>query len=291
MKRGSSVYNGIFNLLVLRGAQDWMTGHAPQYDDLDDHHIVPKDWGKSQTGLGNRIDTILNRTPLSSDTNRNVIKNRLPNKYLPELISKYGEITVRNMLSSHFISPAALKILLRDPFTVDDFDAFLLERQRVLREGIEELLVKERLDLSPSLRQLDERIERVELSLRSLIDESLGGDESRLPPHVIKKARERHATSVKKNPAVAERLDTLSGKLEYCDLRELEDIVLSKTAWGDFAPRFSSKETLAAKFGQLAELRNGLRHSRTVDEVTRMEGEAAVLWFEQLLPAGSAAGN
>jgi hypothetical protein len=38
-KRGTSVYNGIFNLLVLRGARDWMAGTVPQYGDLDDHHI------------------------------------------------------------------------------------------------------------------------------------------------------------------------------------------------------------------------------------------------------------
>ena len=35
--------------------------------------------------------------------------------------------------------------------------------------------------------------------------------------------------------------------------------------------------------GQLAELRNGIRHSRTVDEITRKEGEAAVLWFGEVL--------
>ena len=46
-KRGTSVYNGIFNLLVLRGARDWMTGNGAQYGDLDDHHIVPKSWGKA----------------------------------------------------------------------------------------------------------------------------------------------------------------------------------------------------------------------------------------------------
>ena len=34
-KRGTSVYNGIFNLLVLRGARDWMAGTVPQYGDLD----------------------------------------------------------------------------------------------------------------------------------------------------------------------------------------------------------------------------------------------------------------
>ena len=84
-KRGTSVYNGIFNLLVLRGAQDWMTGAAPQHGDLDDHHIVPKSWAKDRK-LDTSIDTILNRTPLTAETNRNAINERPPNKYLPELI-------------------------------------------------------------------------------------------------------------------------------------------------------------------------------------------------------------
>ena len=52
-----------------------------------------------------------------------------------------------------------------------------------------------------------------------------------------------------------------------------------------FEARFANKETLAKRFGQLAELRNGIRHSRTVDEVTRKEGEAALLWFRQVLPS------
>ena len=58
---------------------------------------------------------------------------------------------------------------------------------------------------------------------------------------------------------------------------------MSKALWPNFAPRFVNKEMLNVKFGQLAELRNGIRHSRTVDEVTRKEGEASLLWFEQVL--------
>lgn len=71
--------------------------------------------------------------------------------------------------------------------------------------------------------------------------------------------------------------------MEFCDLRELQDTLTGKTLWSSFEPRFANKETLTAKFGQLAELRNGIRHSRTVDEITRKEGEAAILWFEQVL--------
>lgn len=47
----------------------------------------------------------------------------------------------------------------------------------------------------------------------------------------------------------------------------------------------SNKETVVKRFDQLSELRNGIRHSRTVDEVTRKEGEAAVVWFRQVLGA------
>lgn len=280
-KRGTSVYNGVFNLLILRGARDWMTGNVPQYGDLDDHHIVPKKWGKDQ-GLGGSIDTILNRTPLTADTNRNVIRDRLPNEYLPELLEANGDASVKATLESHFVSPVALAILLRNPFTVDDFEAFLAERQRTLQDAIEDLLVKERIDLPPQLRELDARIEMVELGLRSSIAHVLDDTPTRLPAHVLLKVDERLQAAAKKNAAIDLTQATgLAGRLEYADLRELQDTVMSKTLWALFEPRFVNKETLAKRFDQLAALRNGIRHSRSVDEVTRKEGEAALLWFEQ----------
>jgi hypothetical protein len=282
-KRGTSVYNGIFNLLVLRGARDWMTGNVPQYGDLDDHHIVPKSWGKEH-GLSGVIDSILNRTPLTADTNRKVISDRLPNGYLPDLIAANGEPTVRGILESHFISPAAFDILRRDPFGPDDFEAFLAERQRTLQDAIEDLLVKERLDLPPQLRELDSQVEAVELALRRIFDEALANDTSRLPPHVLQKIEERLQAATKKNAALdLDFYQTLAGKLEYADLRELQDAILNKALWPLFQARFANREMLTKRFDQLAELRNGIRHSRTVDEITQKEGEAALLWFRQVL--------
>jgi hypothetical protein len=282
-KRGTSVYNGIFNLLVLRGARDWMTGNVPQYGDLDDHHIIPKSWGKEHR-LGSAIDSILNRTPLTADTNRKVINDRLPNEYLPELIAVNGDSTVRAILESHFVSPAAFNILRRDPFGPDDFEAFLADRQRTLQDAIEDLLVKERLDLPPRLRELDAQVEAVELALRSTVDNTLGSDATKLPPHVLQKIEERLQAAAKKHAALdLDNHQTLSRELEYADLRELQDTILSKALWPLFQTHFTNKETLAKRFDQLAELRNGIRHSRTVDEVTRKEGEAALLWFQQVL--------
>jgi hypothetical protein len=282
-KRGSSVYNGIFNLLVLRGARDWMAGTVPQYGDLDDHHIVPKSWG-NEHGVGSTIDSILNRTPLTADTNRKVINDRSPNEYLPELIAANGESAVRAILESHFVSPVAFDILRRDPFGPDDFEALLAERQRTLQDAIEDLLVKERLDLPPQLRELDAQLETVELALRRTINQALGGNAGTLPPHVLQKIDERLQAAAKKNAALdLTYYQTLGGRLEYADLREVQDSIMSKAIWPLFQARFANKETLAKRFDQLAELRNGIRHSRTVDEVTRKEGEAALLWFQQVL--------
>jgi len=282
-KKGNSVYNGIFNLYVLQGARDWVTGAAPRHDDLDDHHIVPDSWGKKNI-KGDLIHSILNRTPLTQETNRHVISDRLPNEYLPELIKQSGEKTVREVLESHLISPAALAILLRDPFGPDDFEAFIAERQRTIQDAIENLLIKERLGLPAKLQELDAEVERIELALRKAVQKAVEGGTEPLPPHVLQKVEERVSRATKKNAALdADRYATIEGKLEFFDLREIEDTIVSKALWPKFEVRFANKETLVKKFDQLSELRNGIRHSRSVDEITRKEGEAAILWFNQVL--------
>jgi len=282
-RRGASVYNGIFNLLVLAGARDWMTGNVPQHDDLDDHHIVPKAWGKEHDRAG-LVDSILNRTPLTGDTNRKVIGDRLPNEYLPELIAANGEAVVRQILESHFISPAAFDVLLRNPFTKDDLEAFMSERQRTIQDGIEDLLVKSRLDLPTRLRELDAQIEAVELHLRQTIALALNDDPAALPSHLQQKINERLQRAARQNPALdLAAYETLTGQLEYADLRELQDAIVNRALWPQFEIRFSNKEQVARRFDQLAELRNSIRHSRSVTEIARRDGEAALLWFTQVL--------
>lgn len=283
VKRGTSIYNGIFNLLVLNGARDWTTGEIPQFGDLDDHHIVPKDWG-NQHNVGNVVDSILNRTPLTAYTNRIAIRDRLPNKYLPELITKNGENLVRETLASHFISPDAFDILLRNPFTNEDFEAFLDERQRTLQEAIEDLLIKQRIQLTPRYRELDAEIERIELTLRKMLDEKLEEDPTRLPSHITLRINERLQTASRRNPAMdIEYYQSLIGSLEFADLREIEDIIVSRTLWPLFERIAGSKNILSTRFGQLSELRNAIRHSRQVTEIVIKDGEAAILWFKQVL--------
>ena len=278
-RSGTSVYSGVFNLFVLAGARDWSTGTVPQHDELDDHHIVPKAWG-TDNGLGTRIDSILNRTPLTGATDRNVIRSRLPNEYLPELVAATDEATVRRILESHFVSTAAFEILLKDPFTPQDFETFLTERQRTIQDAIEDLLLQSNRDLPPRLRELDAQIEDVELRLRRLIAKELQHDPTVLPAHVQQKINERLRNAFRTTPGFdMKTYDTLSAQLEFADLRELQDTITNKALWQQFAARFRSKESTATRFAQLAEVRNGIRHSRHVNEIVRKDGEAAILWF------------
>jgi hypothetical protein len=177
-----------------------------------------------------------------------------------------------------------LAILLRAPLSRDDYDAFIAERYRTLIEAIENLLIKQRMDLAPQLRELDERLETIELAIREKIVSTLSADVGRLPQHVNQKIEERVQAAAKKSAAILqEHYGVLARRLEFCDLRDLQDIILNKSLWPEFQTRFGNKETLAVKFGQLADLRNAIRHIRSVDEITRKEGEAAILWFEQVL--------
>jgi len=282
-KKGSSVYNGIFNLLVIKGARDWVTGNIPQNGSIDDHHIVPASWGKENI-QGNLIHSILNRTPLSAETNRDVINDKLPNEYLPKLISTNGREEVERILDSHFISTKALDILLRSPFTPDDYENFIIERQKTIFDAIENLLIKERLDLKPAIRELDENVELVELSLREIIGSMLSDDTNLIPPHILAKVNERIKRAAQKNPAFdADKYDSMEGILEFFDLREIQDLIISKALWDKFQSTFLNKDNLVQKFNQLAELRNGIRHSRTVDEIVQKEGEASIMWFKKVI--------
>lgn len=136
LSAGSAVYKGIFCLLAKRGALDFFSWQLPEYSELDDHHIVPQSWGKKN--CPEFADSIFNRTPISDETNRVVISDHLPNRYIKEMSSKNkgGMDDVYNLFKTHLVSREAVDILLRDPFTKEDFLEFLEIREMAIKEEI-----------------------------------------------------------------------------------------------------------------------------------------------------------
>jgi hypothetical protein len=138
--------------------------------------------------------------------------------------------------------------------------------------------------LSSELRALDNRISRVELRLRETIRNILGDDNALVPAHVMQEVNRRLLSAGRRSARLGiEHSADLSTRLQYCDLRELQGTIVSDSLWPRFARMFAGKETLNVRFDQLAELRNTLRHIRTLDEIALKEGEAALIWFERIL--------
>lgn len=135
--RLSAAYKGVNALLTHHGAEDFRTGqpfnHTIFFDEnVDIHHIFPKDWCKRQ-GISSRVyDSIINKTPLSARTNR-IIGGDAPSRYLSKLESEFstdGEHELDSRLRTHLIDPAALRS--------DSFSEFMESRQAALVRLIEE---------------------------------------------------------------------------------------------------------------------------------------------------------
>jgi len=287
--RQQGLYKATIALSLVEHPLDFYTG-APLTQEvisagrIDDHHIFPRGY-LEEIGRKDETDCVLNHTLIDRATNIRIGK-KAPSVYLREIRASLGGQLDR-ALASHGLPVGDATCLAKD-----DFDEFLEWRIDRLSGALEDQVGRVGdvdLDADGGRSEFDGRIEVIELDLRGLVADALSGDIGGLPEHVRVKAQDRIATAIKKNPARADgRYETLEGYLEYCDLRELQDIITSKALWEAFEPLFGTKEALNARFAQLAELRNTLAHTRTMDEVTRKDGEAALLWFKQQLARATA---
>jgi len=282
--KGSAIYNAIFNILILNEARDWYTSELPEYETLDDHHIVPHSWGKKN--IGKDINSILNRTPLSPATNRHIISDRMPNEYLKEMLENNGSEKFYKILKSHLISKKAVDILMRTPFKKEDYYEFIAEREKSVKTYIKSNIIEDINELPVELKALNDKIEQLELNLRDEIASKVDISEYNqlIPPHIIDKVSKRIQNTLKKNPSLTiEDFNSTRKKLDYFDLQEYCDVITSKSSWSLYERKFKNKQQLMDKFSKLGELRNAIRHSRDVSEVALLEGKASIIWFNELI--------
>lgn len=129
--RLSAAYKGMNVLLMKEGAQDLRSGQKYDHtvffgENVDIHHIFPKDWCKKHGIPPKVFDSIINKTPLSYRTNR-IIGGAAPSEYLAKL-EKGNQSTpaiergrLNAYLATHLISPELLR--------ADKFDEFMEDRQ------------------------------------------------------------------------------------------------------------------------------------------------------------------
>jgi len=282
--RQKGLYRATIALMLTEQPRDFYTGGPLTQDvieasKVDDHHVFPRGYLK-EIGRPNEVDSVLNHCLIDRETNSSIGK-KPPLQYLAEIRSALGD-DLDGVLASHRLPTGE-----RSPLEGGDFDEFLSWRLEELADALVEHTGQlgaptERPD--PFRTRLDAKVVGVELSLRRLLADQLEGERALLPSHVQERVQDRLAAAARKLPKEsALRLATLDGQLEYFDLRELQEVITCKPLWPRFEPTFRTKEALAARFGQLAELRNAIRHSRTLTDVAIKDGEAAILWFDDML--------
>ena len=113
--RNSAAYKGLYALQMKNGSRDFKTGialeaHAYFDNRVNIHHIFPRRWCDKNSIARWITNSVVNKTPISSHTNR-LIGSRAPSNYLP-LLQKEYDINIHaldEVLRSHDIDPTTLR--------------------------------------------------------------------------------------------------------------------------------------------------------------------------------------
>jgi hypothetical protein len=142
--RNSAAYKGISALLMRDGGFDFISGvpitEATYFDDkIDIHHIFPRDYCVEAKLDKKKWNCIINKTPISASTNR-TIGGKAPSNYLPRIEKRAGVSAdqMNTILKSHLIDP--------DSMRGDDFERFIMLREKELLKRIEKAMGKSALE-------------------------------------------------------------------------------------------------------------------------------------------------
>jgi len=152
--RGSSKYKGVFNLLFKNEAKDFYQPEDLAYNELDDHHIFPKNFLKD---IDVDCNTVLNRTLIFNKTNKK-ISAKSPAEYIKEIVEIQknkslleieAENKVKENFKSHFIDEEMYEILknthkrLSPQEIKKNFEEFTGRREKLILEKISTLVKSE----------------------------------------------------------------------------------------------------------------------------------------------------
>ena len=133
--RQSAAYKCIMALILKNHCMDFISGREMDFtvyksENIDIHHVFPKDYCEKQGYPKAKWNAIVNKTPLTYSTNRE-IGGVAPSKYLAKIEAK-GEVTSNTLdiyLESHFLDVSDCRN--------DDFDKFIIHRAKALLNVIE----------------------------------------------------------------------------------------------------------------------------------------------------------
>lgn len=161
--RISAAYKGVHALLMRHGCRDFIKGKPAELmtffnDRIDIHHVFPQKWCKARGIAPGVYDSIINKTPLSRDSNQS-IGGDAPSVYLRRIEQKQGisPQALDDILRSHLIEPSFLR--------ADDFEGFYAARRSALAALVAGAMGKAVVDEEGTNEQETETVEDPETML------------------------------------------------------------------------------------------------------------------------------
>ena len=135
--RQSAAYKGIMAMILKNHARDFISGTEMDFstysdEKIDIHHIFPKDHCISQGYSREKWNSIINKTPISASSNRE-IGGYAPSVYLGRL-EKKGSVSSTDLdsyVETHWID--------HDLLRKDEFQDFIIDRAKKLLNEVEQV--------------------------------------------------------------------------------------------------------------------------------------------------------
>lgn len=243
------------------------------------HHIFPQAYLRSnKPDDKNYFNSIVNIMFIPAITNQG-IKDKAPSMYFPSL--KGVNADFKEILDRHYIPSLENSRLLEDDFMgFLDYRAEQIYRAFRVCTGVGS--VSEELFETNPTRPVD----RLEDTIRHFIHENLKREDDKYWKHCItsdiqEAVEKKVQEALKRQPYKAEELRQDEARIGFLDIMDYCKIIT--TNWQVFEKYFVSKNETEKHFIALKNYRNAIKHGRNLDEVEKRNGEAAVLWMENII--------
>ncbi|MHB1317675.1 MAG: GmrSD restriction endonuclease domain-containing protein [Anaerolineae bacterium] len=286
----STVRNAFICLLALRSPRNFMDGSPvhladPYFSNLkqaERHHVFPVAWLKRSGRSSNDVHALPNFCFVPADLNR-VISDRAPSDYMDQMSS--GNPGFQSDTSTHLLNVAA-----DAPIWRDDFEGFLSDRAAAIAGALRGMV-----DTGPGqhagvavLDEVDVTLDVIEVGLRDMVDTRLtavvGSDYwRRTVPKDVQDYAERNIAQERATQPWKTDAEYAAGRarLNYVNIPDYAKIIL--VSWDQFSATFGNKDVFQKNVKDLSDYRNALKHSRDVSAIVRLHGQAAALWFENVI--------
>ena len=289
MSKTSAIARGVLCILNLQQPLHFTTktkinlnnDHFSKFTSAERHHIFPAAFLTKRGYKWYQTRSLANFCFIPADLNK-WISDHAPSDYMQAIRERYdSQDDFERVMATHLIPVGDESGIWKN-----DYDLFLRQRASLMMDEI-----RRRCGTGSRINPKDQDsvVNRLEVALRNKIHETLFAKTSEywsqhIPTHTHDNLQRKIEQEARKAPGnSSNRFDSPRIKLDFCDVTDYADIILSKSNWGLFLSDFGSKGECDRNFGDLREYRNALKHNRDMTSIVSLRGEAAIEWFSHVL--------